>query len=128
MSDKTVPFSHSGEDSYLKTKDPEQTLAMLEEYSKTLELRVVERTEALNKALALIEDEKNKLKTVVEAAPIGIGLIKDERLNWVNEEMLMMFRSERKQQYHTKNLIEFFPSEIEFINLFKKKYGKKFFS
>jgi len=120
VSSKPTPFSNSGNSSHFETKDLKQALTMLEEYSKTLEMRVAERTEELNKALELIEEERNILKTVADAAPIGIGLIKEERLQWVNEEMLTMFRSERKQQYHTKNLLEFFLSEDDFITFFQK--------
>jgi C4-dicarboxylate-specific signal transduction histidine kinase len=130
MPEKTIPVSPPQGDTQLnielknevkrKTRDLKLTLTKLEEYSKTLELKISERTEELENALQLIEEEKDRLKVLAEAAPIGIGLIENDRLKWVNEEMLTMFRSEMKHQYHEKALSEFFPSEEVFIEFFQK--------
>lgn len=130
MPEKTIPLSPSKGDSQLntelknevkrKTKELKLALTAIEEYSKTLELKISERTEELRNALHLIEEEKDRLKVLAEAAPVGIGLIENDRLKWVNNEMLTMFKSEMKQQYTEKALSEFFPSEEEFIEFFQK--------
>jgi len=103
-----------------KTKELKRAKKKLEDYSKTLELKVVERTSELKRLLELIEMEKEKLKIVAETAPIGIILIENKLLQWVNGAMLIMFGYEREQEYQDKTASDFFFSMDEFNRFFQE--------
>jgi len=81
----------------------------IENSRSELEQRVKERTKELTKANTHLQNEIEerkqavaafsasdlKMKAILRASPIGIGLVVDRCLNWANEEMYKIFHREK---------------------------------
>lgn len=113
---------------YSLSQNLHQVNQQLNQYRNHLEDLVKERTielEDANRKLKLEIDEKERAekalqlsyeiqKNILSASPIGICLIKEGRIEWVNDEMFGMFAFESESDYQQLNTRLFFPSESEF--------------
>jgi len=103
-------ISVHSKDEYGQLAEVFNHMALQIEHSRSeLEQRVKERTRELTKANSHLQNEIEerkqavaalragdlKMKAILRASPIGIGLVVDRRLNWANEEMYNLFHHEK---------------------------------
>ncbi|MBT3322390.1 MAG: PAS domain S-box protein [Anaerolineae bacterium] len=100
----------------LKKKDLERVYAhiKLEEAHAQLEVRVKARTNELSQS-------KQKLESIFRAAPTGIGLVTDRKIQFANDRFSKMLGYTKKELIGQLSRIAY-PSDAEFERVGKYKY------
>ena len=121
-----------------KTAELEDARIRLEEYSKTLEQKVDERTDALTSANRQLQKEiqirrraeesliksRDTLNNILTASPIGIGLVENRVLKWANEAMGSMLEFASDADYSRLNTRQFYATEDEYHRVGESVYRK----
>ncbi|MFZ5572087.1 MAG: PAS domain-containing protein [Thermodesulfobacteriota bacterium] len=113
---------------YNLSRNLQQVNQQLNQYRNHLEDLVKERTAALESAngkLKLEIDERKRAekalhlsyeiqKNILSASPIGICLVKEGKIEWVNDEMMSLFGFTADTDYRQLDTRLFFSTEAEF--------------
>lgn len=88
----------------------QERTAELEETNQQLTSEIEER----KKAEEALQQSYEILNNILTASPIGICLLREGRIEWINEEMMNMFGFENENDYKNKKLHCLYPSQSEF--------------
>ncbi len=84
--------------------------AELEETNQKLKIEIQERIK-VEKELQLSNEVQSN---ILSASPIGICLIKNKSIEWINDEMVKMFGFSSTDDYKKKKIQIFYPSDNEY--------------
>ncbi len=72
----------------------------------------------------MLERTNDILNNILSASPIGIGMLEDDRIRWVNDEMARIFGFDDKADYAGKPLEILYPSKDDYNLVIDKINGK----
>ncbi len=72
----------------------------------------------------MLQRTNDILKNILSASPIGIGMVEDDRIRWVNDEMARIFGFDDEMDYAGKPLEILYPSKDEYEQVIHKIDGK----
>ncbi len=84
--------------------------AELEETNQKLKIEIEERIKVEKELQQSNEVQSN----ILSASPIGICLVKNKTIEWINDEMVKMFGFSSKDEYKGKSIQIFYPSDNEY--------------
>ena len=109
----------------------------LQEAYRNLEGRVEERTQELRLTNRRLQEEidehqqatedlqasEQKLRAILRASPVGIGLVIDRRLDWVNDALLRMVGRD-KEALLDRHIAFMYPDQAEYERVGRRLYNK----
>lgn len=121
-----------------RTAKLRQAQKQIEEYSKTLEQKVAQRTSELlniNKQLQAeinirrqtenaLQQSYDTLNHTFAASPIGIVLVENRTLKWANDEFKSLFRLESKKDYYNKSTRQLYVNEEDYLYFGRMLYDE----
>lgn len=91
-----------------------RVLFELEDHRERLEEQVARRTKALQNSNAELQQSENTLKNILAASPVGIGLVENERLRWVNQGLSTLFGFQKPEDCLEMPLWRLWPNEKDY--------------
>jgi PAS domain S-box-containing protein len=84
---------------------------------------VIEDVSERKRAEEALRDSEARLNSILAASPVGIAVLKDRKLTWVNDVGLKMFGYESNVEVVGKSTNIFYPSQDEYELAGKKLYA-----